>query len=215
MQIFHEILNTEHWKQTRERWYYTLHIRNRTLKSEIQRARSNTPNKESQPHMVRPSLGVFFKYASSRTKGPQWSPQKTQIVYWAKGVLFRDKTMNNMPTTTISAEKGLWKTLQDHKRLPWVHLIRLLSCPQQNTYFILFLFTLLPRSKMTLLHLDLDHFTQNIYNFTPIQKEDISPKLFWWDMKLGIWGLEWLGDLGFVSNFCIVLKFSIFRIKFI
>ena len=36
--------------------------------------------------------------------------------------------------------------------------------------------TLLPRSKITLLLLDCDHFTLNIDNFTPIQKVNLAPQ---------------------------------------
>ena len=41
---------------------------------------------------------------------------------------------------------------------------------------ILLLLTLLPRSKITLLPLDFDHFTQNIDNFTSIQKGYLAPR---------------------------------------
>ena len=54
---------------------------------------------------------------------------------------------------------------------------------------ILLLFTLLPRSKMTLLPLDFEHFSPNIDNFAPIQKGHFAPYFYYYYFFLG-WGGE-------------------------
>ena len=70
-------------------------------------------------------------------------------------------------------------------------LYRIEACPLFVCLFvlvlavILLLFTLLPRSKTTLLPLDLEQFSPNIDNFAPIQKGHFAPYFYYYIFFLG------------------------------